>query len=242
VIISLLNQKGGVGKTTLSINLAAAFARTPIKTLLVDADPQGSALAWSAVRDAAPSGNSDVAAQDGQPIALDNAADELSSTTPSSFSVVGMPKATLHKDLQSLASNYAITIIDGAPRVNDLARSAIMASDLVLIPAQPSPLDVWATDDIISLIIDARDFRPSLRAAFVVNRKIANTVIGRDVAAEFDDSPFDVLPISIGQRVIFAETLAAGLTVFDQDPEGAAANEISSLARLLISQATRSAA
>jgi len=102
--------------------------------LLVDADPQGSALAWSAVRTADPL-----------------------------FAVVGMPKPTLHRDLPGIAKDYEAVVIDGAPRVNELGRAAIMASDLVLIPVQPSPYDVWATADIVQLIQRRSNSRKALK-------------------------------------------------------------------------------
>src|SRR5476651_1448820 len=115
MIIGVLNQKGGVGKTTIAVNLAAAFANSGARALLVDADPQGSALAWSSARERDPL-----------------------------FAVVGMAKPSLHRDLPDLAKNYDFVVIDGAPRVNELGRSAILASDFVLLPVQPSPYDVWA--------------------------------------------------------------------------------------------------
>ena len=152
MIVGVLNQKGGVGKTTLAVNLAAAFARRRKRVLLVDADPQASALAWSSLREAGPL-----------------------------FPVVGMATRTLHRDLPALARDYDVVVIDGAPRVNELARAAILASDLVLIPIQPSPFDIWASADTVRLVREAQQFRPGVRAAFVVNRRIAKTVIGRDV-------------------------------------------------------------
>lgn len=156
MIIALLNQKGGVGKTTLSVNLADALASKSCRVLLVDADPQGSALAWPAVR-----------------------------TTEPRFPVVGIAKATLHKDLAGMARHYDVVLIDGPPRSNDIARSAIMASDLALIPVQPSPVDVWASDATVALVTEAQVYREHLRAAFVINRRVVNTVIGRDVRAAF---------------------------------------------------------
>ena len=170
MIIGLLNQKGGVGKTTLSVNLAGAFVELGYKVLLVDADPQGSSLSWSSVRECEPL-----------------------------FPVIGMPKPKLHKDLPKLAKPFDIVIIDGAPRVNELSASAIMASDLIIIPVQPSPVDVWASDDIVQLINEASVLHQNLKTAFAVNRKISNTAIGRDVHHAFAKQSFPVLPEAICQ-------------------------------------------
>lgn len=206
MIIGVLQQKGGVGKTTLSLNLAACFATDGLRVLLVDADPQGSALAWSAAREKAPL-----------------------------FSVIGMPKPTLHKELPAIAKDYDLVIIDGAPRVNELARSAILASAQVLIPVQPSPFDVWSCGDIVRLIQEAQQFRDGIRAAFAINRKIANTAIARDVLQAFRDLPFPLLEAAVTQRVLFAETAAQGLTVVETQPSSMAALEISALAEALFS-------
>lgn len=205
MILGVLSQKGGVGKTTLAVNLAAALSADR-RVLLVDADPQGSALAWSAARDRDPL-----------------------------FPVVGMAKPTLHRDLPELARDYDVVVIDGAPRVNDLGRAAILASDLVLIPVQPSPYDVWAAAETVRLIREAQQFKPGIRGVFVINRKIVNTAIGRDVGlalAEFED--IEVLPAAIGQRVVFAESAAAGLSVMEAAPASDAAREVAALMNLLI--------
>ncbi len=213
MIIGVLNQKGGAGKTTLSLNLAAYFASNNLRTLLVDADPQASALMWSSAREAEPL-----------------------------FPVIGMAKPTLHKDLPSVAGDYNITIIDGAPRVNELGRAAILASDLVLIPVQPSPLDVWASDETVQLIREAQQFREGIQGAFVINRKISNTVIGRDVVDAFKEAPFPVLPTIISQRVVFAESAAYGLSALEAEPHGEAAREIAALGRAILEREERQAA
>ena len=97
------------------------------------------------------------------------------------FSVIGFPRATTIRRLEKIGRGYDHIIIDGPPRVTDLARSAIMASDVVLIPVQPSPYDIWSVDEIVKLTEEARVYRDNQKVTFVINRKIANTIIGRDV-------------------------------------------------------------
>ena len=141
-----------------------------------------------------------------------------------------MAKPSLHRDLPALARDYEAVVIDGAPRVNDLARSAILASDVVLIPVQPSPYDVWAAADIVQLVREAQAYKPGLKAAFVINRRIGRTAIGRDVAAILDQFALPVLPAPLGQRVVYAESAAQGLAVPETQPRGEAAREIAALA------------
>lgn len=199
-VYGVLNQKGGVGKTTTSINLSAALAETGDPVLLLDLDPQGSALDFAAARQ-----------------------------SPSLFQVLGLPRPTVHKEIQALKRIYKHIVIDGPPRVTDLARSAIMASDLVIIPVQPSPFDVWAADEVVKLIAEASVFKENLKSCFVINRKIANTAIGRDVTAALSVYPTPVLSSFVTQRVVFAEAVAQGKTIFEMDSEGKGAAEVRAL-------------
>lgn len=209
MIISFLNQKGGVGKTTLAINVAGEVARRGMRVLVIDGDPQGSALDWAAARDTDPL-----------------------------FPVVALPRATIHREIDQLRNGYDHVVIDGPPRVTELAQSIIMASDVVIVPVQPSPYDVWAADEIVRLLKEYSIRKPDLIAAFAVNRKIANTAIGRDVAEGLAGFGLKVFNTSISQRVIFAESAAQGKLVFEVDPASTGTTEIESLTRELLELAS----
>ena len=200
MIFGFLNQKGGVGKTTLAINIAAELTRSGARVLLIDGDCQGSALDWAAARE-----------------------------TPALFAVAGLPKASIHKELRLLARDYDHVVIDGPPRVSDVARSAIMASDVVVVPVQPSPYDIWAADETVTLIKESLVYNEALKSVFAINRKIAKTVIGRDVKEALNAHDLPVLAQSIMQRVIFAESAAVGQAVFEMDAHSPGAAEITSL-------------
>jgi len=208
MIFGFLNQKGGVGKSTLSICLAASLARSGARVLLIDADPQGSALDWAAARQ-----------------------------SPPLFTVVGFPRPSIHKEIGQMGKGYDHIIIDGPPRVTDLARSAIMASDVVVIPVQPSPYDIWAAEEVVKLIDEARIYKENIKSVFLVNRKITNTAIGRDVREALATYKVHVLDASVAQRVVFAEAAAQGQAIFEIDPTGPAVAEIEAVTNELLEYA-----
>jgi chromosome partitioning protein len=202
MIVARLNQKGGVGKTTLALHLAGEWAREGQRVTLVDADPQGSAPDWSEQR-----------AKEG---------------FPRLFGVIGLARDTLYCEAPELARDVDHIVIDGPPRIAGLMRSALLAADLALIPAQPSPFDRWASGEILKLIDEARIFRPQLVARFVLNRCPARTVIARETAQALAENDPPVLAARIGQRVAFADAAQSDRLVAEA---GIAAREIAALAR-----------
>ncbi len=124
MIVALLNQKGGVGKTTIALHLAGEWAKRGQRVTVIDADPQGSALDWSQQR--------------------------ARESLPRLFGVVGLARDTLHREAPEIARDVDHVIIDGPPRVAGLMRSALLAADLVLIPVQPSPFDGWASAEMLA--------------------------------------------------------------------------------------------
>ena len=184
-IICILNQKGGVGKTTLSINLARALQQAEFNVVLVDADPQGSSRDWND-------------ANEGKIIP-----------------VVGLDRKTLPMDIKNI-TGYDIAIVDGAPQTKELTVAAIKAADVVLIPVQPSPFDIWATNDLLELVQERKELMNGKpKAAFIVSRQIQNTSVGNEVRGVLSDAGIKVFINGTFQRVAYSDSAAKGLTVFE---------------------------
>ena len=180
-IIAVCNQKGGCGKTTIAVNLAQAFARLGQRVLVVDMDPQGSAMDWAG----------DMDALDVLDMALNG------HITP--------------PDVRWMRTQYDLALIDCPPQYAMPTVEAIRIADLVLVPVQPSQLDVWATTAIVDLIKARQQVgkgRP--RAAFVVSRAAPRTRLSAQLRDTLAQQDFPTLASGTTQRVAYAEAAQAG--------------------------------
>ena len=203
-IIAVLNQKGGVGKTTIATNLAHALQLEGHKVILVDSDPQGSARDWNAASDGA------------------------------LIKVIGLDRATLAKDILAVVDNHDFIIIDGAPQIADLAIAAIKCADMILIPVQPSPYDIWACEDLVEIIKARQEITNGKpKAAFIISRVIKNTQLGKEIREALEGYNLPVFKNFTTQRVVNAKSAATGLTVLSTETKEDAANEIRAIANEL---------
>ena len=202
--VAILNQKGGSGKTTLATNIARAIQLEGNKVLIIDSDPQGSVRDWHAA---------------------------WSTTNEDEYMpVIAMDRSTLDKDIAAIDKTYEWVIIDGAPQISKLAAAAVKCADIVLIPTQPSPYDIWACEDLVD-IIKARqnlmDGKP--RAAFVISRTKKNTHASREIREVLEQYGLPIFTSFTSDRIIYASSASTGQTVLDIEPKGEAAKEIKNI-------------
>lgn len=200
-VISILNQKGGSGKTTIAINLARAYQLMGHSVLLIDSDKQGSSRDWQSVDENNP------------------------------LSLLVLDQVSIDRDIKKVIGQYDYIIIDGSPQATEIATATIKTSDFILIPMQPSPFDLWASNNLIELIEQGRTVNPKLKAGIVLTRLVKNTKIGAEVGQVISDFGLPVLTSNIGQRTCYPYSASLGKTVFDTErPNSEPVKEINSLA------------
>lgn len=188
-IVTVLNQKGGAGKSTLSMQLSGTFARRGFKCLVVDADPQGTSTRWAA-----------------------SAADE----SPFPASVVGLSAAEskVHREVKKFIDDYELIIIDCPPAADSpVPQSALLVSDLALVPVIPSPPDMWASVGIKKVIEAVGDLNEALVARLVINQSQPNTVLAEEIQVILPEFGIKSLPVEIQQRQVYRKSAAYGQTV-----------------------------
>jgi chromosome partitioning protein len=195
IVITVAQQKGGTGKTTLAANLAATLAATRSVALL-DIDPQHSLTRWNQLRPAT--------------------AARLTFSDVSGWRVTG--------ELDRLKSAHAFVIIDSPPQIDTDARLAIRGANLVLIPVQPSPPDIWAAEGTLKLAASEKR-----RAAMVLNRVPSAGKLRETMSNQLRHDGKPLLTATIGNRTGFAAAFAEGLGVTEAAPRSIAANELRAL-------------
>jgi chromosome partitioning protein len=203
-IIAVAGRKGGVGKSTIVGNLAAEFAAMGRSVAILDADPQHSMVAW---------------AEQG---------DGMLSRSVEKVPAAGALRARARK----AAEDTDVVLIDTPPGAPEVAYQAALAADLVLLPCGPSPLDLFALKEALSLALKARAERRSKkpRIRFVPSKVLMSTNLSRTLASSLNDMGKKVLP-AISQRVVVAEAVSHGLTVAEHAPDSPARAEFTALAK-----------
>jgi chromosome partitioning protein len=199
-VISILNQKGGVGKTTLCNNLGKAFKNIGKSVLLIDSDPQGSLRDWNEANDG------------------------------SVLPVLGMDRETLPTDLKAIKSGYDIIIIDGAPQSSKLASAGVKSSDIVLIPTTPSPYDVWASADLVDIVKARQEVMNGKPISyFAISKARKNTKLGNEIYDAIKEYDLPVLKNGTTDLEVYKQTASKGETVFvDKDAKNAI-NEVNGI-------------
>ena len=212
MIVTVGNTKGGVGKTTVALNLAIARARFGRDVWLVDGDRQGTAQAAIALR-----------AETAQVPAI------ACATYPNG--------STLRTQVLHQSARFDDTIIDAGGRDSTALRAALILSDVLLVPFQPRSYDVWALDDMAALVEEARTMRDGLRVLAVLNCADPGdrSKDNREAAAAVGDLPqFEYLPTSLRRRKAFANAAGAGLSVLEiVPPDKKAIDELTALVRMV---------
>jgi chromosome partitioning protein len=207
LVIGVVNAKGGSGKTTLATNLARAIQLDGNDVALVDTDPQKTAATWGQNQ------------PDGYCLSVRHveSADQAKS---------------LQKRIESLLGGADIGVIDGSAKIAEGTGAAVGASDVVLIPIQPTPADTWGARSVVEVIK-----KTSTTAAFVISRQIVGTNLAKEIADGLEGYGLPVFESRTSQRVAYAEAMFEGKTVLDISDAGKAETEIqgitSELAQLL---------
>ena len=211
MIISFVNQKGGVGKTTAAINLAISLKRKNYSLVFIDADPQGSAVQWHAIE-----GNK-------------------------SFEILHHPSPIRATDIKQLSINYDYVIVDAPPALGDISKAVLAATDLAIIPLSPSALDVWSCWGTLKMIEEIRPLNPEMEVKLLINRKIPGTRIGREAREAVQEFNMDVFDTELCQRVAFIDAMTYGVSVMQYAPHSKAADEIERLCEEIVPQVSMEA-
>lgn len=206
-ILTVAQQKGGAGKTTLAAHLAVAIAETGRTVAVVDIDPQASLSSWWEMR--------------GE-LGLPEPTDGKGKGGLSVHRVTGWRTAN---EVEKLARDHDVVVVDSPPHAETEAKIAVRVADLVLVPLQPSPMDFWATQATLDLAKSEKT--PAL---LVLNRVPPRASLTESMTAKIGEMGAKVAKAQIGNRVALAASLLEGKGVSEYQKRGTAAAEIKALA------------
>lgn len=200
-VFTIAQQKGGAGKSSLAAHLAVAWALKKKRVALIDIDPQQSLAAWYAARESSLGENA----------------------TRLTFEMVTGWRAA--RTVEKLAQGHDIVLVDSPPHADTDARVAVRAADLVIVPVQPSPLDVWATVPTLELA-EKEKSSPLL----VLNRVPPRANLTAQMITKLGGYKVRVAKSTIGNRVAFPDAMVTGRTALETKTASVAAKEIRALA------------
>jgi chromosome partitioning protein len=205
-IIAVVNAKGGTGKTTVATNLATLFATRQTEILLVDADPQQSALEW----------------QRDRPAHLPQ------------VSVIGLPAPNLHREIPGLQAKYSVILIDGGGRVTATARATVAVADFLLVPTMASIPDARSTQHFFQEVVEeVAAIKGQVSGAILLTMVKTGTVFNVAGQGQIKDLGYPVLETTLSHRITYQEAFAQGMGVGEYDPRSRAAEETQALFREL---------
>lgn len=196
----IAQQKGGSGKTTLAAHLAVAFSGK-LRVAILDVDPQGSLGQWFEIRERR-------LGEDGTGLIL---------RTASGWGA--------KREARSLARDHDLVLIDMPPRSDLEARNVIESADLIAVPVQPTPVDLWATQATLEIAE-----RGGPAAVIVINRAPSRAQTTAQLIAKLAELGAEALTARIGNRVAFGSTMGLGSTVMETFPGSKAAEEVEAVA------------
>lgn len=200
-IFTVAQQKGGAGKTTMAAHLAVAYTAAKKSVAAIDIDPQQSLTQWYRLREA------------------------RYGDAGAGLLVNQIQGWRVQSEIEKLARDHDVVIVDSPPHAETEAKIAVRSADLVVVPVQPSPMDVWATQATLDLA--AAEKTPVL---MVLNRVPPRANLTDEMVQELRDIHAGVAEARLGNRVAFASALSEGRAVSEMQPRGRAAAEIGALA------------
>ena len=200
-VVVIAQQKGGAGKTTLAIQLAVAWQQAGKRVVMLDVDPQGSLAAWRGLRDR-------TVGEDNGPL------------------VEPMSGWRLGNRLSSTTREADLVVVDSPPHAETDAKSAIRAADLVILPIQPTMLDLWATEATLDLAEAEKT-----KALLVLNRVPPRSLAADAVADDIKKKKWPLAKTRLGNRQAFAASINDGKGVVETARRSAAGKEIDALSK-----------